>query len=376
MKILHLFSNHKLTGPAAPAVTLAAELVKRGHDVAFAHAPLPTPAEGYIDQAAAAAGLNTTTAFELPKHLVVSTLVLDAFKLNRFIRANGFDIVHCHLLNDHLTAACSLMGGSKTRIVRTNHDAVPLKKTLRNMFLFPARTHALIELSHAALEADSANFRIPPDRICVIDSAIDLARFDPARELPDMRAKWGIRSDDFVIGIAARIQARRRFDVLLDAVAIALREIPNLKLVVIGRGTQIENVAVLPARERGLNEAVVFAGYLRGDEYVGGLAALDAKVFMMPGTDGSCRAAREAMALARPVIAAKRGMLPELIEDGRTGRVVVDTPENLAGAIVALGRDEGQRIAMGRAARETALARFDPAKQAAQVEEVYLRTLA
>jgi len=372
VKILHLFSNHKLTGPAAPAVTLAAELMKRGHEVIFAHTPLPTPADGYIDKFAAAAGLNTTTAFELPKHLVFSTLVLDAFKLRRFIRANSFDIVHCHLLNDHLTASCAALW-SNVKIVRTNHEAAPLRKTLRNMFLFPKHADALIELSRAALDADSANFRMPRERMCIIDSAIDIERFNPARKLPDMRAKWGLRSDDFVVGIAARIQARRRFDVLLDAVALALRDIPNLKLVIIGRGTEIEKVAVLPARERGLSEQVIFAGYLRGDEYVGGLAALDAKIFMMPGTDGSCRAAREAMSLARPVIAAKRGMLPELVEDGRTGRVVVDTPENLAGAIVELGRDEGMRIAMGSAARETALERFDPAKQAGRVEEFYMK---
>lgn len=370
MKILHLFSSHRLTGSAAQAITLAAELMKRGHEITFAHTPPPPPAETHIDHATAA-GLNTTTAFELPKHLIVSTLVLDAIKLNRFIRTNGFDVVHCHLMNDHLTTACALLAGSKTKLVRTNHAAAPLKKTLRNMFLFPSRTHALIELSNAALESDVTNFKIPRERVSVIDASIDLGRFDTAFEMPDMRVKWGLRSDDFVIGIAARIQHRSGFDVLLDSVALALREIPNLKLVVIGSGSQIEKVVVLPARERGLSETVVLAGDLQGDDYIGGLAALDAAVFLAPGSDGYCRVVREAMALGRPVIAAQSGILPELIEDGVTGRVVVDTPYNLAGAIVALGRDEGLRIEMGRAARETAVTRFDPVKQVEKVEQIY-----
>ena len=138
-----------------------------------------------------------------------------------------------------------------------------------------------------------------------------------------------------------------------------------------GIGTEMESVAVRPTRERGLDDAVVFPGYLRGDEYVAALRALDAKVFLMPGTDGSCRAAREAMALGTPIIAARRGMLPELVADRETGLVIDDTPENLANAIIELARNEDLRRRMGEAARQTALRRFDPVTQAEQVEKVY-----
>jgi len=157
--------------------------------------------------------------------------------------------------------------------------------------------------------------------------------------------------------------------------AIARARVPGLKLVIIGRGTHQESVAVRPAAERGLLDTVVFPGYLRGDDYVAGLLSLDAKIFLVPGTDGSCRAAREAMALGKPVIAARRGMLPELVADGETGLVVDDTSENLAGAIVRLARDRDLRRNMGLAARRAALERFDPARQAERVELVYRKLL-
>lgn len=372
MKLLHLFSNHKVTGPAEPAIRLAAELAARGHELVFAHKPLPEPGENYVDSAAAAHGLTTTTEFALPKHFRMFTILSDARRLAAFIDERGFDIVHCNLVNDHLAAALAVRRSRKRpKIVRTNHDARPMKSDLRNRFLFPTRTDALFELSQRALEADVRRFRLPAGRAHLIDTSVEMARFDPARDLPDMRAKLGLADADFVVGIAARIQKRRRFHILLDAATIARQSVPNLKLVIIGRGTQKEEVAVRPAGERGLDDIVVFPGYLRGDEYVGALRALDAKVFLFPGTDGSCRAAREAMALGRPVIAADRGMLPELVANEASGLVVDDTPENLAAAITRLAQDSALRERMGHAARDSALARFNPAHQAEQVEQVY-----
>jgi len=376
MKLLHLFSNHKVTGPAEPAIRLAAELAARGHEVVFAHKPLPQPGEGYIDSVAAKHGLTTNTDFRLPKHFKLFSILGDARRLAAFIDERGFDIVHCNLVNDHLTAArAAARCKRRPKIVRTNHDAKPMKHDLRNRFLFPKRTDALLELSRRALDADVRRFGISGERAHLIDTPVEIARFDPGRELPDMRAGLGLTGADFVVGIAARIQKRRRFHVLLDAAAIARERVPALKLVIIGRGTHKEKVAVRPARERGLGDIVIFPGYLQGDEYVAALLALDVKIFLFPGTDGSCRAAREAMTLGKPVIASLRGMLPELVADGETGLVIEDSAQELAGAIVRLADDRALREQMGNAARAAALARFDPGRQAEQVEQIYKQLL-
>ncbi len=372
MKVLHLFSNHKLTGPAEPVVRLAAALADRGHEVVLAHAPPPRSGDGDIVSAAQRYGVETTTEFQLPKHYRTLTILSDVRRLSGYLDENRFEVVHCHLVNDHLTGALAVgRNRSPARIVRTNHEAVAMKRGLRGSFLLPRRTDALIELSRRARRGNIERFGMPPDRVSVIDTSVEMARFDPARELPDMRAKWGLSPGHFVVGIAARIQKRRRFDVLLDAAAIARDRIPGFRLVIIGRGTHKQAVAVGPARKRGLDDIVVFPGYLRDDDYVGGLAGLDVKTFLVPGTDGSCRAAREAMALGVPLVASRRGMLPELVDDGETGLVVDDTPEGLAGAFERLARDDRLRERMGSAARQAALARFDPAEQAMRVEQVY-----
>ncbi len=372
MKILHLFSNYKLTGPAEPAIRLASHLMQRGHEVIFAHSPVRHAGKGRIDDTAAALGITTTTEFKLPKHYKTLVMWRDLHRMARYFDQEEIDVVHANLVNDHVTAAWAVPRSKRRpKLVRTNHDAVPMTRDLRTTYVFPRRTDALIELSRPALEADVRRFRIPRGRVHLVDTAVELGRLDPARDLPNMRERWGLRGDEFVVGVAARIQRHRRFKTLLKAVAIARTQCPQLRLVIIGRGTHKEKVAVRPARKLGLSDITTFPGYLRGDEYVAGLLALDVNIFLKPGTDGSCRAAREAMAMGNPVIASKRGMLPELVTDGEDGLVVKDTPENLAGAILRLARDVDLRKRMGESARRAALKRFDPLRQAERIERIY-----
>ena len=129
----------------------------------------------------------------------------------------------------------------------------------------------------------------------------------------------------------ARVQPQRRFDLLLDAAERAARDCPRFRLVVIGRGSKLEATAREPARKRGLLDRVVFfPGYFEGADYVDVLRSLDVKLFLVPGTDGTARAVREALACGLPVLTTRRGMLPELVRDGVSGRVLDETPEAFA----------------------------------------------
>jgi glycosyltransferase involved in cell wall biosynthesis len=377
MKLLHLFSNYKLTGPAEPAVRLASHLMRRGHEVLFAHQPSPRPLDGMVDQCARSHGLTTCTDLHLYKHFKPLAVLHDRAALAKLIDEQRFDIIHCNLINDHLTAALAVRRAKhKPWIVRTNHDARPMHRDLRSRFLVPKYTDALIELSEHARTEDIRRFGLRPEAVHRIDTAVDLERFTQDRELPDLRAQWGLTADHFVVGIIARIQKRRQYPTLLRAAALVREQLPNFRLAIIGRGTHMNKVAVQPAQRLGLDSVVFFPGYLRGEDYVAGLRALDAKVFMVPGTDGSCRAAREAMASGRAVIATRRGMLPELISDGEDGLLVDERPEALAEAILELGRDRERCRTMGDAARRTALRRFAPEAQAEAVEAVYRQLLA
>jgi glycosyltransferase involved in cell wall biosynthesis len=163
-----------------------------------------------------------------------------------------------------------------------------------------------------------------------------------------------------------RVQGYRRVDVILEAV----KALPSIRLAVIGRGTRIRELAVEPATQLGIAGRVIFTGFL-GAEYLSTLAALDAFVMLRPGSDGTARALREAMALGRPVIGGGYGVIPELLDGGRAGSLVGDSAVSVAQAIAELARDRELRETFANAARRKAFAEFGIDRLAEQVETVY-----
>ena len=245
-----------------------------------------------------------------------------------------------------------------------------LKKGFRTKICLSRLTDKLITVSEQARQADIKIYNLPEDKVVKIDAAIDCQRFSPGNSNSDSREKLSIKNDDIVVGIIARIQTHRRFNELLRAMKIASKEDPRLRLLVIGRGTKQKQILTDPTRAMGLEDVVIHTGYRRND-YVDVVSCMDIDVFLVPGSDGSCRAIREVMAMGKPVIAANRGMLPEIVDNNITGLVIEDTPENLAEAILKLSRDENFRRKLAEASLNKAREKFSLENMAIQVEKVY-----
>lgn len=76
---------------------------------------------------------------------------------------------------------------------------------------------------------------------------------------------------------------------------------------------------------------------------------------MAAGPDQSCRAALEAMAAGRPVVARAVGALPDLVAHGRTGLLLdEDSPDRVADALCTILTDRAGVRRMGRGARRRA----------------------
>ena len=120
-----------------------------------------------------------------------------------------------------------------------------------------------------------------------------------------------------------------------------------------------------------LGSHVVFTGY-RDADLPSVLAAADCFALMAAGSDESCRAALEAMAAGRPVIARRVGALPETVMHGETGILIDDDQaESVARALETILEDPARRRAMGRAGRATAEERFGGERSVETVERVY-----
>ena len=377
MKILHLFSDWKWTGPAEPVLNLCRELERRGHDVTLAYRRPPREVEDSFEKRILETGLKATHQFHLDHVLKLShpTSFLDTLqdvrRLTDFLHREKFDILNVHHSHDHIlgaVAAVRLEGPPV--LVRTDHNRDSIKPSWGNRFLLSRFTDGLVVFSEKARRENVSHFGFPTERVCKIAPALALDRYEPQRKSKDMRAVFHIGPDEVVIGMVARFQKYRRTAVFLQAVKSIVGEFPKIKVLLVGRSSQLEESVVKPTKELGIERWVTLAGY-RTDDYLDTLASMDLFVFLMAGSDGTARALREAMAMGKPVIVADRGMLPELVEDGISGWVVRDTPEALADAVLKMLRQPELRKTMGEAAYRKAHQDFRLDRQAEVLETFY-----
>jgi glycosyltransferase involved in cell wall biosynthesis len=379
MKILHLFSNWKWTGPADPTLNLCKGLEKRGHEVTFAYRKPPLPVEDSIEKRVLQSGVKATDRFHLDHSVKVyhpsflPTHLRDISDLTRYLREEKFDILNVHHSHGHLLGGIAARrSGRPVIVIRSDHKRDSLKPSFGNRFLISQFTDGMITFSEKARREDSDHFGLPLERVEKISPALDLERYDPQGKFKDMKAFFGIEPKEIVIGMIARYQKYRRTAVFLEAVKTIVKEFQNVKILLVGRSSQMEQSVIQPMKRLGVEKWVVLGGYQTKD-YLDTLAAMDIFVFLMAGSDGTARALREAMAMGKPVIVANRGMLPELVEDGISGLVVNDTVEELARAALRLLRHPEMREALGKAAFQRAHRDFQMDRQVEAVERFYQR---
>lgn len=369
MRVLHLFSNAKWTGPAEPALNLVLALRKQGIDADFACSPDSGDSVNMIVETARDRGLEPLLSFHLDKHRHPIKNWQDARRLREFLRACAYDLVHCHLDNDHQIAAKPAENVG-IPLVRSSYEGEGFKDA-RRMRPLLLKTRYLLEPSDIALDHDAKEFAFPRDRMRVIPNAVDTERFDPTREVPDGRRWLHIPPNAFVVGIVARMQTHRHYEDFIQAIKRLTEKHPHAHAIVVGRGTNQETVGLEPVRRLGIEGRVHFPGYISGENYVGMIKAFDVNVFLVPGSDGTCRALREAMAMGKPGVVADRGMLREIIRDGHDGFVTDGSADALFQALDKLASNCAYTRELGQNARHTAESRYSLGAQAKAVGKVY-----
>jgi len=242
--------------------------------------------------------------------------------MRELINKREFDVVHTWHTRDHvlaLRAAFERRKKSATHIVRSYPKAEAIPRWPWHAWLFGPATDGLVCVSPLTAKRNTPLRKGRP--IAGVNGAVDLKRFSPGAVAPSVRSTLGLEPHHRVVGVVARVQRHRRFDLLLEAMALLAARDPDVRLLVVGRGTHMREVLASPAQRLGLRERIVFAGY-REEDYPEVLRCCDVFTFVVPGSDGGCRAVLEAAACGLPAVVTARGALPEIVVDQDTGLIV------------------------------------------------------
>ncbi len=367
MKVLHLFSDWKWTGPAEPVLSLCENLENEGIDVVLAYRKTPIDFhERTVGKEARKRGIRCHETLRLNRYFSARDWCHDLTSFNPYVEREKFDIVHTHLSHDYFTAIAALsFFRTRPRLVRTDHkrDGLP-----GNLFMSwaMARTDGLVTYSERLAELDRAKFNFPEERLRVVPPGIK-PHEGPVK---DLRAEFGIAPDERVIGVIGRLKPDRGYDVILKAFSILRSRVDKVKLVIVGRSSQIEASVMKPLRELGIEKDVVIAGY-RIEDYFSVIYTFDLYIMMRAGSDGSGRALREVLSMGRPAIVSDRGMLPDLVENERTGYVTSWDASDLARKMEFLVTDADMRHRFGENARRRADEEWNFRLQAKAIKSFY-----
>jgi glycosyltransferase involved in cell wall biosynthesis len=253
-------------------------------------------------------------------------------------------------------AAALRAGGYRGRVVAMAHDLIQLSSMSRTRMLLKRVDRASgawasdveVAVSDFVLRRVQRHAR-PGKRVVRIYNGVDLDVYSGAVN--------GSTTQTLDIGWAGRIVHGKGLETLIEALPTVRRHVP-VRLRIAGDGP-LRSTLEEHAGEIGLGQTVAFEGWSTDMPSFWGSCAL-AAITSNTLTESFGMAAVEAMACARPVVASRSGALPEIVEDGVTGRLVPPGDhEALAEALIELAQDADHRTDAGAAGRARCEDRFD-----------------
>ncbi|WP_223910401.1 glycosyltransferase [Geobacter sp. AOG1] len=227
-----------------------------------------------------------------------------------------------------------------------------------------------IVVSEASADSLKANYPTSPDRVRCIHNGVDQTRFAGVEriDVENVKQEFGISANDLVVASVGRLHPQKGYTYLLNAMLKLNRNIPNVKLILVGDGPLRADLGRL-AVDLGLKDKVIFAG--KRDDIPQLLAASDIYVnsSLFEGLPFSIL---EAMSAGVPVVATAVDGNKEIIYDPGSGILVpAEDAEGLANAISILANDSNRRRTLGMQGRDVVTKIFSIDLMLQKTEQLY-----
>jgi L-malate glycosyltransferase len=288
--------------------------------------------------------------------------------VRRVLRTMRPDILHAHYAGAYGVVA-ALSGFHPFVLTAWGSDVLMAGRSpLAGPFVRLALRRADVITVDARHMADAvARCGVARDRIRLVYFGTDTAVFRPEARNEDLRRRVGTP----IVVSLRNFEPVYDVSTLIHSVPFVVREVPSVKFVVIGRGSEEPALRAL-VQSLDVSEHVVFPGQLPAEQLPGYLASADVYVSTALSDAGLAASTAEAMACGMPVVVTDSGENRVWIADGENGYVVpTRDPEALAARITELLHRPDVRARWGQANRQIIVERNNYVREMGRVEEIY-----
>lgn len=321
MRILHINTERTWRGGEQQTLNLLVGLNQRRIT-----SDLVCQADSPMEEQAAGAGINV-----FPISMRGEIDLAAGFQIRKLIKKFNYNIIHCHTSHAHSLAFLASIGSGVTRLVTRRVDFSIFRHSFLKLSGIKYRFMAdyYIAISHKIKEV-LVNDGVPGRRIFVAHSGIDPQRFMQATG-DHLLSEFDIKANQKVVINVAHLAGHKGQIYLVRAIPLVLAKLPDTRFFIVGQGELMDELKET-ASKLGLKRELIFTGFR--DDVADFYKIADLYV-MSSVQEGLGTAVLDALALAKPVVATNTGGLPEIIHDGKTGRLVAPAdPEALAVGIV------------------------------------------
>lgn len=194
------------------------------------------------------------------------------------------------------------------------------------------------------------------ERVHVLPNAIDPNRFRISGPGQSLRARLGLEGS-MVIGHVGLFHRWDRLDALIEVVKSIRDRHPEIKVLLVGDGPEMENLKQTAFR-LGMESAVILPGPVPRDDVPAYIDAMDICVLPDSNAFGSPIALFEFMAMGKPCVVPDLGPMRDVLEDNVTGIMFSHADYGALGkALLRLVEDSELRIQVGARAKQTVFKR-------------------
>jgi len=209
---------------------------------------------------------------------------------------------------------------------------------------------------------------IPAKKLVTVHSGVDTSSCQVSAKLKlQLKKELGIPENDIAAGTIAALAGHKDYPTLMRAAKRVIQTDKNITFIAAGSGPDEQELVKLHSRLN-LGKKFIFAGFREDTADL--LKMFD--IFVLSSRmEGMGTSILDAQSAALPIVAARAGGIPEIVQDGRNG-ILTDTGDDkaLAEAVIKLARDKQLRKNLGKIG-QSFVKRFDYRQTVLKTINVY-----